>query len=260
MPRKTPSLLISLAYLPWWVSVLIGTIAYLVLRFFIPELVSENQILLMVATSAKNIAWLFGGVFIIPAILSIVKQIQRKKLIQHQTSIQTIKDLSWSDFEVLVGEAFRRKGYSVKENVVSGPDDGIDLTLQKNGKVYIVQCKQWRSSKVGVSVVREMFGVMKATNAEAVYVVASGYFTKEAIRFARDLPVKLIDGKQLLEMIAKVRNNEPNIVPKNQSNDSLCPKCSSPKVKRKAKKGPNVGKEFVGCSSFPKCRYIENSN
>ena len=35
-----------------------------------------------------------------------------------------------------------------------------------------------------------------------------------------------------------------------------CPKCGSELVKRVAKKGKHEGKEFMACSSFPKCRYV----
>lgn len=38
----------------------------------------------------------------------------------------------------------------------------------------------------------------------------------------------------------------------------LCPKCGAIMVKRKAAKGPNAGKEFYGCSNYPKCRSIVN--
>lgn len=37
-----------------------------------------------------------------------------------------------------------------------------------------------------------------------------------------------------------------------------CPKCGAALVKRVAKKGERAGKEFYGCSNFPKCRYIKN--
>ncbi|MBR6736249.1 MAG: topoisomerase DNA-binding C4 zinc finger domain-containing protein, partial [Oscillospiraceae bacterium] len=40
----------------------------------------------------------------------------------------------------------------------------------------------------------------------------------------------------------------------------LCPKCGNPMVLRKATKGVNSGKEFYGCSNFPKCRGIININ
>lgn len=40
----------------------------------------------------------------------------------------------------------------------------------------------------------------------------------------------------------------------------LCPRCSAPLVLRVAEKGKHKGKEFLGCSEFPKCRYTEQSN
>lgn len=36
---------------------------------------------------------------------------------------------------------------------------------------------------------------------------------------------------------------------------NVCPRCAAPLVVRKTKKGENAGKEFWGCSNFPKCRY-----
>lgn len=41
---------------------------------------------------------------------------------------------------------------------------------------------------------------------------------------------------------------EPDVV--------ICPRCGAPMVRRKATKGPSVGEEFYGCSTFPKCRGI----
>lgn len=35
-----------------------------------------------------------------------------------------------------------------------------------------------------------------------------------------------------------------------------CSKCASPMVRRKAKRGVNAGSEFWGCSTFPKCRFM----
>jgi predicted RNA-binding Zn-ribbon protein involved in translation (DUF1610 family) len=37
-----------------------------------------------------------------------------------------------------------------------------------------------------------------------------------------------------------------------------CPRCGNALVLRQAKKGPNAGNSFYGCSAFPKCRYIKN--
>lgn len=39
---------------------------------------------------------------------------------------------------------------------------------------------------------------------------------------------------------------------------TLCPECGAALVLRTAKRGENKGKQFYGCSAFPKCHYIKN--
>ena len=39
-----------------------------------------------------------------------------------------------------------------------------------------------------------------------------------------------------------------------KENSQLCPKCGSEMLLRETKKGENAGKQFWGCSAFPKCR------
>ncbi|MCK4706346.1 MAG: topoisomerase DNA-binding C4 zinc finger domain-containing protein, partial [Gammaproteobacteria bacterium] len=38
--------------------------------------------------------------------------------------------------------------------------------------------------------------------------------------------------------------------------EPLCPKCNGAMIKRVSKKGKNIGNEFWGCQSFPKCRGV----
>lgn len=41
-----------------------------------------------------------------------------------------------------------------------------------------------------------------------------------------------------------------------EPSEHICPRCGAPLVLRTTKKGENAGKQFWGCSTFPKCRYI----
>lgn len=54
-----------------------------------------------------------------------------------------------------------------------------------------------------------------------------------------------------IESIEKKYKNSP------MAESLVCPKCGSPLVLRTAKKGPNAGDQFYGCSGFPKCRYTQ---
>jgi hypothetical protein len=75
---------------------------------------------------------------------------------------QAIDGMSWQDFERLIGEAFRRRGYAVAATGGGGADGGVELMLTKGGEKSLVQCKHWRAQQVGVTVVRELYGVMAA--------------------------------------------------------------------------------------------------
>jgi restriction system protein len=50
--------------------------------------------------------------------------------------------MTWQEFELLVGEAFRQMGYKVTELGGSSPDDGVDLMLSKGSEKFLAQFKQ----------------------------------------------------------------------------------------------------------------------
>ena len=179
--------------------------------------------------------------------------------------------MSWREFEMLVGEGFRLQGYQVVETGGGGADGGVDLVLTKPGKnggeKFLVQCKQWRAFKVGVDVVRELYGVMAARGATGGFVVTSGRFTDEAITFASGRNVNLVDGPKLRGLIRKAKAGidcsparaaaavAPAVQPSPASTQaSSCPLCSKPMVRRTARRGTNAGSEFWGCTGYPACR------
>jgi ssDNA-binding Zn-finger/Zn-ribbon topoisomerase 1 len=64
--------------------------------------------------------------------------------------------------------------------------------------------------------------------------------------------------------VSEVQESLKEFLPKNEAisdtgrvKSDACPKCSSKLVKRVAKKGKNAGKEFMACSTYPKCKYIQ---
>lgn len=168
-------------------------------------------------------------------------------------SSKSVDSLSWRQFEELVHEYFRRNGYSVVETV-AGPDGGVDLQLTKGGVKATVQCKHWRKKKVDVRIVREQFGVMTAAGADECYVVTSGGFTAEAYNFVEGQPITLIGGGRLRNLMG---SGMPDHGEEHQSHREVavaCPACGSEMQLRTARRGPNTGSRFWGCSRFPKCR------
>ena len=186
---------------------------------------------------------------------------------QAHVDIKWLNGLTWRDFECLVGSMFRADGFTVGEPGRDGADGGVDLRLTKVGQTTIVQCKRWRTYKIGVSPIRELYGVLMAEKADRAVFITSGGYTREALDFARDKPIDLIDGAQLATMLKRFQPSEEFTEGASTQvrADALgtapparptCPKCGREMMLRRARRGPNAGKEFWGCSGFPKCRGI----
>jgi len=53
---------------------------------------------------------------------------------------------------------------------------------------YLVECKKYSpESKVGVKIVREIYGILQASRATAGLIVTTSYFTRDAREFAEQL-------------------------------------------------------------------------
>lgn len=131
----------------------------------------------------------------------------RRRLLDRQRNIDGLRSMSWQQFEQLVGEFFRRQGFQVVETGQGGKDGGVDLMLRRGQERVIVQCKQWKSANVGVSVVREMFGLQNHFRVQRVKIVSCGRFTRDAWQFAQGKPIDLIDGEKLLAGVKEVQQS-----------------------------------------------------
>ena len=212
------------------------------------------QVITQLVPAATLFLRFLALVFCLTAIVSLYRRRRRAKLFETRTDLQSIRDLSSQDFERYIAEAYRRKGYTVEETG-PGADGGIDLIARKNGETLLVQCKRWLTWKVGVRVVRELFGVVKAQGAANGVLVTTSKFTADALAFAKQTQLELVDSEGLARLIQGVPC--PLDVPDKDASPSetpSCPRCNSPMVKRTAKKGRHAGDEFWGCSKYPNCR------
>ena len=165
--------------------------------------------------------------------------------------------LTWSEFERLIAEFYRRQGATVSTRGGPTSDGGVDLTItDRTGHRLIVQCKHWKSRRVGVKPLRELWGVMSDEKADGAIFVTSGSFSPDAADFARGKRLELIDGPKLRTMIAEVKGTlaTPSAArPDQVVTVPRCPRCSSPMLLRTVKRGAHSGEQFWGCSTYPKC-------
>ncbi len=245
------------AMLPLWVTIP----AAIVLFIFVPSvdintLDSDTQA--SMATTVANIFLLVTAKYVIPAgliigvVVNIINRFKSHSLfsaISVNGAYTTLEKISWQDFEFLLSEWFKKQGYSAELTGGGGADGGIDIKLYKDGGLHLVQCKHYKSSKVPVMVVRELYGVMTAEKAIGGFVVTSGRFTQEAYSFARKTNIELIDKKKL---VAILDNVDVSALQSTSTQEVKCPRCGNVLVQRRGKYGP-----FIGCSTYPNCDYTE---
>ena len=123
----------------------------------------------------------------------------------------------------------------------------MDLVVERAGKRYLVQCKQWRSKKVDVATVREMLGLVSAHSADGGFVVSAGGFTSAAVGLADGRAVVLVDNDRLHQMM----QSPVTLVPERTLGSTAsgvgtptCPQCSFPMVKHISKAGQG-GRQFI---------------
>ena len=202
-----------------------------------------------------------GGLVLV-AVAYAIRRWKRSRLLGQAGTLAALHKLSWAQFELVVGEAYRRHGWRVEETGQGGADGGVDLLMKKGSKRCIVQVKHWQA-RVGAPVVREMFGLMVHHKADRVAIVALGGFTSEAIDFAQGKAVDLVDGKGLLAL-AGGQLPEAVTAPAQRSSRSeeprkkgapKCPTCQSQMVRRVRKQDASM---FWGCSRYPGCTGTRN--
>lgn len=245
-PRRRSSIADDLALMPWWVSVVLAGIVYFVLPRFLPPAIAKGGLTGIIVLGLLAIA-----------AISALRAWKTRRMLERQTSIESLRALPWKRFEDLLGEAYRRQGYRVAETLGGGADGGVDLVLRKEGRTVLVQCKRHKSP-IGVTVVRELYGVLIDRGAAAAKLVATTNFTPDAVAFAAGKPIELIGSAALLEMIRGVQSSGNIALPANDNESKQsppnCPRCGSEMVKRKARQGAKAGQEFWGCPKFPECR------
>jgi len=142
--RRSRGLLNEVMVAPWWVGAGLAGIIYVSLRFVLPALDLKSPIMQGFVRGISPFAWLFALPFLIGGIVSAIRQFFDRLRFDKQTSIESIRALSWQEFERLVAEYYRRQGYAVETGSGGGADGGVDLRLFKDGRKAVVQCKRWK--------------------------------------------------------------------------------------------------------------------
>lgn len=126
-----------------------------------------------------------------------------------------LMDLSFLEFEALIQNLFTKMGLEARQTRPSR-DGGVDCVAWDprpifGGKV-VIQAKRYKNT-VGVSAVRDLFGTLQNEGASKGILVTTSGYGQASFDFAKNKPIELIDGSNLLYLLVEHAGIEAKIVP-----------------------------------------------
>lgn len=119
-----------------------------------------------------------------------------------------LAELSPTEFESLMTNLFGKMGLETRQTRASR-DGGVDCVAWDmrpvvGGKV-VIQAKRYKNT-VGVSAVRDLYGAMMNEHAAKGILVTTSGFGRAAYEFAKDKPMELVSGGNLLALLLEYTN------------------------------------------------------
>ena len=107
-------------------------------------------------------------------------------------------------FETFCKDLYEEHGYVAKQTSKS-KDGGYDLWIEKDGKTYIVECKCYQTNHIiGRPQLQKLAGANQTLKADGMIFITTSSYSNEAINFANQTNIEIIDGEKLLNLIYKI--------------------------------------------------------
>jgi restriction system protein len=170
----------------WWISVLVAAGIVLVSRIALPDKY-----------------FVFGAVaavpFVVIACIALWRQLQKPSAARVATTLESVVAMNWKDFSAAMESAFRRDGYEVSRIDAAG----ADFEMRKEGRKTLVNCKRWKVGRTGVEPLRDLLIARDRREADEVVYVATGQVTEQAVRYAAEKRIRLMQGEDLALLLRK---------------------------------------------------------
>jgi restriction system protein len=111
-------------------------------------------------------------------------------------------------FQKFIASLFQKMGFSNVKVGPAGADAGIDIEMEQTTDVgtvrYILECKHHAKGSIGRPVVQKLHSAMITKGMNKGIVISSGYFSSDAIQYAENVGIELIDIDKLKELAKRV--------------------------------------------------------
>ena len=191
--------------LPWWAGFVFAALVYVFLKWVFPSVTASSALLEPLAAGARSSAALWALIFLVLTSLSPLRAYRKRRLLDFETSLATIRALPQQRFEQFAAEAFQSEGYAVSHCGTADRDRGVDFTLKRDQEKVLVQCRRWRSATIDSAPLRALHELMAAEKASGCAFVTTGGYGEDALQFAARKPIRLIRGRELEKMLREVK-------------------------------------------------------
>jgi len=128
---------------------------------------------------------------------------------------QNLMELKPGEFEALITNLFTKMGLETRMTQ-SSRDGGVDCVAFDNRAIFggkvIIQAKRYKNT-VPVSAIRDLFGTVHNEGASKGVLVTTSGFGKASFDFARDKPLELLSGTNLLYLLMEHAGVDAKIEP-----------------------------------------------
>jgi restriction endonuclease Mrr len=117
--------------------------------------------------------------------------------------LKNVMELDPYQFEAFVARLFEAQGFTQVVLAGRAGDRGVDLVgKDPSGKMTIIQCKQWGSTKVGTTPIQRLDSFARTRKAERKILVTTSDFTRQGLDEAQITGTEMVNGKALSKLIA----------------------------------------------------------
>ena len=167
---------------PWWISALVGVALFGVAQLAFPPVAP------FVALPFVGIAFYVG-----------YRQLRTVSPGKVEERLQALRDLSWDQFSTVVADAYPRQGY----DVMPVNKSAYDLTLTRQDRVTLLQCRRWKVNQLGIGPLEELARAIASIDAYNGICITAGTLSPKAQEFVTGKPITLVTGRELATLAGK---------------------------------------------------------
>ncbi len=155
----------------------------------------------MITLIALVIIFVGGTIFGVIRLLGRSKETEEEEEEDESAlTIDIIMEMTPDEFAMVMQDLMATRSFHA--NLFGGAsEEGVVLLAIKNDRKYVMQCKRLSTQSTDAAMVQELQQIRENTGAEEGWYITTTYFTKDALKFAEDKTIKLVDRDELREWL-----------------------------------------------------------